>query len=293
MNLRKHAPDWVRDTGRRASVWYGERTADRRPLPDFLVIGGQRCGTTSLFRALMAHPQIRRPQVHKGVNYFDVNYERGEAWYRGHFPARPGTPQSTAEGDHGVRVFDASGYYMFHPLAAARIVRDLPQVKVVAMVRDPAERAWSAYKHELARGFEWERSFSRAVELEDARLEGEIERMVADPLYQSFNHRHHAYRRRGEYAALLEPFVSGLGRERVHVLESERFFSDPAEEFTRLTDFLEVDRFLPHSFDRYNARPGSDADPATFAWLREHFASHDEALGALLGHPPVWRWSDG
>ncbi len=285
MNLRKKAPAWVRDGGRRASVWYGERTAERRPLPDFLVIGGQRCGTTSLFRALMAHPQVRRPQVNKGVNYFDVNYDRGQDWYRGHFPVR-GTSDD-------LRVFDSSGYYMFHPLAAERIARDLPDVRIVAMVRDPVERAWSAYKHERARGYEWEKSFARAIELEDARLEGEIEQLVADPGYQSFNHRHHAYRLRGEYARLLEPFIDGIGRDRVLLIESERFFSEPELEYARLTAFLDIAPVLPASFERYNARPGSDAEPETFEELRRHFRDHDSALAELLGHPPVWGASDG
>jgi hypothetical protein len=284
MNLRKRSPAFVRDRGRQVSVWWGERTADRRPVPDFLVIGGQRCGTTSLFRALMQHPEIQRPRLHKGVNYFDVNYHRGEAWYRGHFPVRPeGSP---------TRVFDASGYYMFHPLAAERIARDLSQVKLIAMVRDPVERAWSAYKHELARGFEWEKSFGRALELEDDRLAGEVERMMADPGYQSFNHRHHAYRGRGEYARLLQPFVDGLGRDRLLVVESESFFAEPEVEFARIVDFLGVRPFVPDSFDRYNARPGS-LEEGTRALLSAHFEEHDAALAALIGHVPVWRRRDG
>ena len=71
---------------------------------------------------------------------------------------------------------------MFHPLAARRIGADLPNVKVIAMVRDPVERAYSAYKHEFARGFEWEKSFGRALELEDERLAGEIERILETTL---------------------------------------------------------------------------------------------------------------
>jgi hypothetical protein len=284
MNLRKSAPAFLRDRGRQASVWWGIRTAQRRPLPDFLVIGGQRCGTTSLFRALMQHPQILRPRVHKGVNYFDVNYDKGLDWYRGHFPARPA--------GSGTQVFDASGYYMFHPSAPERIARDLTEVKLIAMVRDPVERAWSAYKHELARGFEWEKSFARALELEDDRLSGEVERMLADSTYRSFNHRHHAYRGRGEYARLLEPFVQRLGRDRLLVIESESFFDEPAVEFARIVDFLGVQPFTPASFDRYNARPG-ELDAASRRLLDAHFEAHDEALGALLGHPPRWRRRDG
>jgi hypothetical protein len=281
VNLRKLAPAGVRARGRAANVWWGERTASRRPLPDFLVIGGQRCGTTSLFRALMAHPQILRPQLHKGVNYFDLHYDRGEAWYRAHFPAR-GTDDSR-------RVFDASGYYMVHPMAAERIVRDLPGVKVIAMVRDPVERAYSAYKHELARGFEWEKSFARALELEDARLEDEVERMVADPGYQSFNHRHHAYCRRGEYARLLTPFLEGLGPDQVLIVESESFFSQPEVEYTRIVDFLDISTIVPDRFERYNARPGAGLDAEVAARLREHYVPHDEALAGLLGHEPFWR----
>ncbi|MFT3874331.1 MAG: sulfotransferase [Nocardioides sp.] len=281
MNLRKSAPRSLRVGGRKAAVWWGERTASRRPPPDFLVIGGQRCGTTSLFRALMAHPQIRRPQLHKGVNYFDLDYDRGEAWYRGHFPVR--------RPEDDLRVFDSSGYYMFHPQAPARIIHDLPEVKVVAMVRDPVERAYSAYKHELARGFEWEKSFGRALELEDARLKGEVEQMVADPSYQSFNHRHHAYRRRGEYAAQLAPFIDGLGADHVLVVESESFFADPLTDYRRIVDFLDIADFEPESFDRYNARPGTGLDRAVAAELRTRFEPHDAALAEIIGHPPVWR----
>jgi hypothetical protein len=283
VNLRKLAPLPLQTAGRQLAHRVGELTADRRPLPDFLVVGGQRCGTTSLFRALMAHPQIQRANLHKGVNYFDINYDRGERWYRAHFPVR-------RPGDD-VRVFDASGYYMFHPLAAERIARDMPDVKVIAMVRAPEERAFSAYKHELARGFEWERSFARALELEDRRLAGEVERIRSEPGYYSFNHRHHAYRRRGEYARLLAPFVEGLGRDRVLVVESERFFARPEDCYRTITEFLDVSPFMPSTFERYNARPSAGMDPDVRRRLQAHFESRDDDLAALLGRDPVWRRS--
>jgi hypothetical protein len=181
---------------------------------------------------------------------------------------------------------------MFHPLAAERISRDLSDVKLIAMVRDPVERAWSAYKHELARGFEWERSFERALDLEDERLAGEAERMAADATYQSFNHRHHAYRGRGEYARLLEPFITGLGRDRLLVVESESFFTTPQVEYARIVQFLGVRPFTPDSFDQFNARPGA-LEPQTRARLTAHFDEHDDALAELLGHVPVWRRRDG
>ena len=279
-SLRAAAPDVVRTTGRRLAVRLGEASAAYRPLPDFLVVGAQRCGSPSLFRALLSHPDIRRPNLHKGVNYFDLSYDRGERWYRAHFPVRTHARQ---------RIFDASGYYLFHPLAAGRIVRDLPETRVIVLVRDPVERAYSAYKHELARGFETTRSFVEALELEDRRLEGEEQRMVRDPSYQSFSHRHHAYRRRGEYAHQLAPYLLGLGPARVLIVESERFFTRPEEEYARVTDFLDVRPHQPASFDRWNARPGGGLPDVARDRLRRHFERHDALLESLLGHPPAWR----
>src|SRR5215469_7371422 len=91
--------------------------------------------------------------------------------------------------------FESSPYYMFHPLAPARIAADLPGVKLLVLVRDPVERACSAHAHELARGYESE-PFERALELEDERLSGEAERIMAHPGYLSPSHQHHAYRAR-------------------------------------------------------------------------------------------------
>ena len=134
-------------------------------------------------------------------------------------------------------VFEASGYYVYHPFALERIAHDMPSVKLVVMLRDPVERAFSAYKHELARGFERE-SFEKALELEDSRLAGEIDRMQADPRYESVAHRHHSYRRRGHYAEQLERTFRLFPREQVHVIDSEAFFAEPASEYERVLAFL-------------------------------------------------------
>src|SRR5690606_8527306 len=85
---RRDAPQWVKEAGRAATRAGGRLTAGARMLPDFLMVGTQRGGTTSLFRALAEHPAIVQPNFHKGVHYFDVNYTRGMSWYRGHFPTR-------------------------------------------------------------------------------------------------------------------------------------------------------------------------------------------------------------
>jgi hypothetical protein len=248
-------------------------------LPDFLLVGTQRGGTTSLFRALAEHPGTAQPNLHKGVHYFDVHYARGLGWYRGHFPVRRGSQLA----------FESAGYYMHHPLAPERIARDLPGVKLLVLLRDPVERAFSAYKHELARGFETETSFERALTLEAERLDGEIDRIRTDPGYLSHSHRHQSYLDRGHYAAQLEVLFRLFGRDRVHVTFAEDFFTEPEPHYDAIIDFLGLPRWRPATFERHNARPGSPLPAALRTRLTEHFEPYDEQLGDLLGEAPPWR----
>jgi hypothetical protein len=285
MTVRSTLPMPVKTAGRALSVRVGAATATRRQLPSFILVGAQRAGTTSLFRALMSHPQVHAANYHKGVNYFDVNYHRDFSWYRGHFPTTSWLRQRSSGGP--AITFEASGYYMFHPCAAERIAQALPDVRIVAMLRDPVERAYSAWKHEHARGYETE-DFERALELEDERLAGQAERMVADPAYQSFSHRHHAYVRRGHYDEQLRRLYRFFAPDRVHVMESESFFTEPETTYGQLLEFLDLPPVLPDRFDRWNGRPSAPMAEATRRRLREHFAPHDEQLAALLGRDAAW-----
>lgn len=283
--VRATAPEPVTQLGRRAYARVSEATAGLRMEPGFILIGAQRCGTTSLFRALAAHPQLMPPTFRKGVNYFDLNYARGIQWYRAHFPVADIARRRA--GRHGPPVaFEASGYYLYHPQAAERLGHDMPAMKLVAMLRDPVERAYSAHKHELTRGYERE-SFGRALELEDDRLAGEVERMRADPGYASFAHRHHSYRHRGQYAEQLERVYEFFPRAQVHVIDSAAYFSQPAREYRQLLAFLGLRPFEP-AFTAANARPGPPMDPGCRRMLEEHFRSHDERLAKLLGRQPTW-----
>ncbi|WP_184080524.1 sulfotransferase family protein [Nocardiopsis mwathae] len=279
-------PDAVKRSVR--STWgvFGQATRTARALPTFLIVGAQRCGTTSLFKALVQHPQVAGPVLRKGVHYFDTAYGRGAGWYRGHFPTRAAT--RARGGRPRIEVGESSPYYLFHPLAAERIARDLPGVKVIVLLRDPVERAYSAHSHERARGFETA-AFERALDLEEERLAGEEARLRADPGARSHAHQHHGYLARGRYALQLLRLEEHLGRDRMHVMESEDFFATPEPVFA------EVERFLgiPHAdgirFDRHNARPRADMSEALRRRLTDYFARADEQLAAWWGRTPSWR----
>jgi Sulfotransferase domain len=254
-------------------------------LPSFLIVGGQRCGTSSLKRALSQHPGVFAPVLYKEVHYFDLAYHRGLGWYRSRFPLQT---REWLTGTAGV-AFESTPYYMFHPLAPERIARDLPGVKLLVLVRDPTERAYSAHAHEVFLRYETE-PFERALELEATRLEGEAERIVAEPGYASFSHQHHAYRTRGQYTEQLERLEKIFGQERIHVVDSEAFFRTPEPVYDAVLEFLG----LPHRgyppFKAHNARARSSPMPGSVrAALEEHYRPYDERLAKWLGRDPSWR----
>lgn len=269
-------------------VTVGRASHRARMLPGFLIIGAQRSGTTSMYRTLAQHPALLKPLLHKGVHYFDTSYERGLAWYRGHFPLQ--VTAARIEQRLGTRplAFESAPYYSFHPLAGQRIAADLPGVKLLMLVRDPVERAYSAHSHEQGRGFETE-PFERALELEDERLAGEAERLVADPGYRSHSHQHHAYLARGRYVEQLERFEKLVGRDNIHVVDSHDFFTDPEPVHDGVLRFLGVPPAGGTVFERHNARRRAPLPDDLRRRLEEYFQPYDERLADWLGRVPSWR----
>ncbi len=283
--LRKRLPAPVVGALRSAATGWGMLTARFRMEPAFLVAGAQRSGTTTLFRLLADHPNLVRPTLDKGTGYFDDNHYRGSRWYRAHFPLRA-LARLRARGP--VQTFEISGYYMFHPLAPGRIAEELPNARVVVMLRNPIDRAVSAYGHERRRGFESE-GFVDALAREQERLADEVDRLTRDEHYRSFAHRHHAYLRRGEYAGQVAALIDAVGRERVYVMDADAFFADPEAEFVALQRWLELPVQVPDHVEKWNA---GSPEPMPAQWrarLDEYFAPHDRALAKLIGRAPSWR----
>jgi hypothetical protein len=274
------------------SVSAGWLTSWARMLPGFLIVGAQRCGTTSMYRTLSQHPAVLKAVLHKGVHYFDTGYDHGLAWYRGHFPLQARAALVRRAAGATPLTFESSPYYMFHPLAAQRIHRDLPGVKLIVLVRDPVERAYSAHAHELARGYETE-PFERALELEDQRVAGEVERIISEPGYLSHSHQHHAYRARGRYADQLERLSELFGSDRVHVVDSGRFFTDPEPIYASVLEFLGLRHHGYPAFEQHNSRPRSPMPEKLRTSLSEYFRPHDERLSRWLSRPPSWREGSG
>ena len=179
-----------------------------------------------------------------------------------------------------MQTFECSGYYMFHPLAPGRIAAELPNARVVVMLRNPVDRAVSAYGHERRRGFE-SAGFVDALAREQERLADEVDRLTRDEHYRSFAHRHHAYLRRGEYAGQVAALIDAVGRDRVYVMDADAFFADPESEFVALQRWLGLPVQVPDHVEKWNA---GSPEPMPAQWrarLEEYFAPHDRQLGRL------------
>ena len=185
---------------------------------------------------------------------------------------------------------EASPYYMFHPLGAERIAAALPAARLIVLLRDPVERAFSAHKQETARGFETE-TFEHALELEPKRLSGEVERLVADPDYHSFAHQHHAYLARGDYAAQLERVFAAVGTGRVLVILADHLFAPATQRdaWRRILHYLDLPAWEPRICPHANAKPSAPMQPELRRRLEAHFAGPDQRLGELIGETLPWR----
>ena len=190
---------------RRLARW---RVQARRPtsflraLPDFLIVGTQRGGTSSLYKYLGQHPEVS-PSTRKEVEFFSTRFDAGVEWYRAHFPLRRRSGR--------LHTFEATPDYLLHPLAAERAYRLLPEAKIIAMLREPTSRAFSHYNHNRRLGHE-PLSFTDALAAEPERIAGERARLLADSSYRALDLRRHGYVERGKYDEQLpEAIVVDVG----------------------------------------------------------------------------------
>jgi hypothetical protein len=255
-------------------------------MPAYVIVGAQRCGTTSLHKLLARHPGIGEP-VLKEVRFFDLHFRRGEAWYRSHFPTKLAGRLLARRAGGRYITGEASPDYLPHPHAPVRLSRTLPDARLIVMLRDPVERAYSHFQHESALGFETH-DFADALEAEQERLEGEYERMEADPGYHSFALQHYSYVRRGMYADQLKRWFALVPREHMLVVRSEDFYADPAAVYRDVVRFLDMPPHEPDVGDPRNALRYGAMEPDVRQRLRTAFAGPNRELERLLGRPMGW-----
>ena len=247
-------------------------------LPDFLVIGAMKAGTTTLFAALTQHPHVIRSR-RREIHFFGSRFSRGEDWYRRHFPTGLELRRYQAITGEG------STSYLAHPHAAERIHQVVPRAKMIALLRDPVDRAISNYFHEKRTGRE-PLPITDAFAAEEDRLRRAAEDPGQRPLGRL------GYRRRGLYAEQLERYYRHFPREQLLVLQAESLFEKPREVIDQVCRFLGVDPakgnfdYIPKNIGGYKP---SLVPPTLTAELARFYAPHNERLNALVGEEN-WGW---
>jgi hypothetical protein len=249
-------------------------TSPFRALPDFVVLGAQRGGTTSLFDALSAHRQVHPPPL-KELHHFDADGLWPTFAYRCYFPMR-----SSLRAVDGERLVtgEATPQYLVHPEVPARVHAVLPRARFVVLLREPVARAWSHYRMAKARGTLGSASFREAVE--EGRMETEGRRRRdhwVRPLGQ------HAFFERGLYAEQLERWFAHFPRDQFLLLRSEDWYADQAASFAEVCHHLRIEPDPGVVFEHRNRGKDAAIDPEDRAWLADRYREPNERLRALTG----------
>jgi hypothetical protein len=262
------------ETGRRLELRL--RMRDARALPDAMIIGAMKSGTSSLHYYLTQQPQVIAP-LRKEVHYFDLNFGRGEAWYRANFGR---------EGQDGVNL-DSSPYYLFHPLVPQRAQALVPDAKLIVLLRDPVRRAYSHYWHERDKGRE-SLSFEDAIAAEPDRIDRAHERLARGEIERSAAHQYFSYLARSRYAEQLERWLRFYPREQLLVLRFEDLAREPLLLANESLAHVGLPPLGGARLEPRNTRKYPPLDPATAERLRDDFAPHDAALAKILGRSARW-----
>lgn len=261
----------------RAAQPFRRMTAGSRSVADVVVCGAQKSGTTYLAALMGAQEGFYTPPT-KEIHFYSGFWDRGQPWYRAHFE-RTST--------HDLQV-DASPSYMIFPEVAVRIRATNPSARLVFLLRDPAERAYSHFQHNVRAGLE-HLDFGAALAAESERLAPELVSMAADPTFVGQQFALYGYRTRGEYARFLRAFYAVLPAEQILVLDSAKVFASDVEEFRLLSSFVgrEVHPASGRGV-RTNAGSYEALDTAALVALRASYASQDQEISELTGRVFAW-----
>ena len=255
-----------------------------RDYPDFIIIGSQKSGTTSLFHYLAALPGFK-PSKKKEIKYFDGglhsnmdSFHKGEQWYKSYFPLFKNFRKRNLS-------YEASTSYIFKPHAAERILQTIPDVKLIALLRNPTERAISHYFHNVSKGRE-PLSIEQALQEEETR----INQAVNAEDYRDKNYQNFSYKKRGLYIEHIENYLKYFPRERLLIINSEDLFIKKNETLNRICHFLDVktDIGKKEIGARNVSKTRTKIDPKVYSTLDEYFETYNKALFELIGEDFGW-----
>jgi hypothetical protein len=284
MSIKQIIPSQLKKVISQSIFKYRQITSSNRCLPNFIIIGAQKSGTTSLYYYLSQHYQLISSNV-KEVHYFDGgpdsdvdNFKKGEAWYRAHFPLLKNI-------DINHKVYESSPLYIFNPLAPKRIIETIPKIKLVLILRNPTERAISHYFHEKRKGYE-SLSILEAFQEEEERMKSVID----EEDYKNDIFLHTSYKSRGLYFEQIKRYLNYFPRSSILILNSDDLSSEPEETLRQVYEFVGVDAdYKIQNIKQQNVSSDkTEVEPGVRKYLDDYFAPHNQKLYELIGKDFKW-----
>lgn len=249
-------------------------TSKIRSLPDFLIIGTQKAGTSSLAFYLSQYPNIKF-SYYKEVHFFDKNYSLGLDWYKSFFPFKL-TNRNNVIGE-------ATPFYLFHPHCPLRIKESLPDVKLIVLLRNPIDRAISHFNMQVRYGNEINTNFEEAIMFGDARTEKEMKKTIEDETYNNRALQRFSYLERGKYYKQIENWFNYFNQDQFLILNSEDFFSNPVNTLNEVSVFLGIKPFTPGNLTIQNEGNYKGITDETKKKLTEYYKEDVINLSRLTG----------
>ena len=267
------------------SRYYFSITGPIHLLPNYLIIGAAKSGTSSLYEYLIQHPNVQ-PASGKEIYFFDMNYNKGINWYRTFFPLSHQFPKNTLKNSI---VGEATPRYMDHPHAPSRIKKYLPNCKFIILLRNPIDRAYSHWNMMVSHNRE-ELSFEDAIDKEKKRTNGLFEKMEKDSSFYSKEYYWYSYLERGLYSKKIKKWFEIFPKNQFLILKSEDLFSKPSEIFHQTQDFLNIPEITLDEFKtaRKGAYKNKSIDSNTRKYLSDFFKPYNEELYSLIGKNFAW-----
>lgn len=275
------------------------RFLQRRLTPGFLIIGTEKGGTTAFFHHLALHPRIRPPRD-KEICFFnkDTLHDRGTEWYHSQFPLAPLWSSAVT--------CEASPAYLYYPGVAGRIARYAPRMKLIAMLRDPVKRAYSAWNmHRQIRERNWDVVLQRLstqpdhvrdamIDYYDSIATNDFTRTVRTLIDRIDDDRvEPGLLKRGLYARQIAEYRRHFPANQMLILESTRCRDHLSAELDRVADFLGIERVdwdgLPVAEESKHTREYADPMPEEArALLLDLYRQPNEELFTMLHERYEW-----
>jgi tetratricopeptide (TPR) repeat protein len=243
--------------------------------PKFIIFGAPRCGSTSLYNYLTNHPKII-PALEKEIKFFNDNFTAGIDWYKSHFPPLP-------QGK-GFLTGEASIDYIAYPKVPKEIFNLFPDIKLIAVLRNPVDKAISQFHHWTKLGLE--QKYFKEIIASEIDLIQEIVQSNSTKVKKEANQQ--TYLLGSVYIYFLKNWLDLFPKEQFLIIRSEDLFSKPVETMNQIYKFLEVPKFELANYKVYNSRSYSPSDEDTYKKLTEFFRPYNEQLEDYLGRKLDW-----